>query len=210
MKRNTKNKKAFQKILSTFITLIAAVVLPIFTLSVQAESAGAGKTVETTVNQVKSTVTELSGKLGPKELDEKLKTIITPVFDFEEMSRRCLGVNWNNATKEEQKEFTSLFAELLARSYLKQIRDNAKDSEFTLASAREEGRRAIVQTLVKTPKETIKLDYRLYQKGGNWKVYDVIIENIGLVSNYRSEFGGIITKEGIKGLIQQLRTKVEG
>jgi phospholipid transport system substrate-binding protein len=166
-------------------------------------------TITEAVNKVKSEVTTHGGKISPEELDKKLRAIIEPAFDFQEMSRRCLGVNWNKATPDERKEFTDLFSTLLARNYLKQIRENAKDSEFKIISSSEEGRRSLVQTIVKTPKEEIKIDYRLYSKDKEWKVYDVIIENIGLVSNYRSEFAGIIKHSKVSGLIDQLRTKVK-
>lgn len=168
----------------------------------------AKNTITEAVNKVKSAVTTHGGKLSPEELDKKLREIIEPAFDFQEMSRRSLGANWNNATPDERKEFTDLFSTLLARNYLKQIRENAKDSEFKIVSSSEEGRRSLVQTIVKTPKEEIKIDYRLYSKDKEWKVYDVIIENIGLVSNYRSEFAGIIRRSKVSGLIEQLKTKV--
>jgi phospholipid transport system substrate-binding protein len=167
-----------------------------------------GEMIQGIVDKVKKVVTEEGGSLSPEKLDDRLLTIIKPAFDFNEMSRRSLGANWNKANKEEKDEFIELFSELLAKNYLKQIRDNAKDSEFTIISTSEEGIRSLVQSKIKTPKEEIKIDYRLYNKKGDWKVYDVVIENIGLVSNYRSEFSGIVRRDGMQGLIKQLRSKI--
>jgi phospholipid transport system substrate-binding protein len=169
----------------------------------------AEKTIERVVTQIKSTVNDNEG-MPPAELDEKLMQVIKPAFDFREIARRSLGANWRRAKESEQEEFTELFSQLLAKNYLKQIRDNAKDSEFQITSSSGEGIRSLIQTQVKTPKENVKIDYRLYQrKGSGWKVYDVVIENIGLVSNYRSEFAGIVNREGMPGLIAQLKTKLE-
>lgn len=164
--------------------------------------------IENVVTKVKAEVNKHEGA-PTQELDNKLLQIIKPAFDFTEMSRRSLGANWRKASKEEQSEFSDLFSQLLAKNYLKQIRDNAKDSEFIITGSSEEGIRSLLQTQVKTPKETIKIDYRLFKKNENWKVYDVVVENIGLVSNYRSEFAGIVNKEGMKGLIAQLKKKLE-
>jgi phospholipid transport system substrate-binding protein len=179
----------------------------LFPLKVLAES-DAAKTIEKVVTQIKSTVNNNEG-IATEQLDDKLMQIIRPAFDFREIARRSLGANWRKANSNEQEEFTELFSQLLAQNYLKQIRDNAKDSQFEVTSKSEEGIRALVQTQVKTPKDTIKIDYRMYQKKETgWKVYDVVIENIGLVSNYRSEFAGIVNREGMKGLIAQLKTKL--
>ncbi len=189
------------------ITFILIAITSLMSFGVFAESA-AVDTVQGVVKEVKTSLSE-NENMSPAELDKKLLGIIKPAFDFNEMSRRCLGANWRKASTEEQKEFTELFSELLAKNYLKQIRDNAKDSEFTVTSSSEEGIRSLVQTQVKTPKENIKIDYRLYQKkDAGWKVYDVVIENIGLVSNYRSEFAGIVNREGMSGLITQLKKKL--
>ena len=165
------------------------------------------KIVESTVAKVQKTVEEKSSSTRPEELDKMLKEIISPVFDFEEMSKRCLGANWKVATKDQQTEFQSLFSNLLAKNYIKQIREKAKGSKFKITSANETSDKAVVQSLVTTDAGDLKIDYRLYNKPGQWKVYDVIIENIGLVSNYRSEFSDIVNKDGVSGLIEKLKNK---
>ena len=124
------------------------------------------------------------------------------------MSKRCLGANWPKASPAEQEDFVTLFSDLLARNYLKQIRENAAQSEFTVGGGSQEAERALVRTKVKYDGDNISIDYRLLlEKGTHWKVYDVIIENIGLVSNYRNEFANIIKKEGMSGLLAKLREK---
>ena len=171
------------------------------------EAGSASETVKKTVDQVRQTVSESEGQVSADELDQKLRDIIAPVFDFREMSRRSLGANWKKATPEQQNEFVGLFSELLARNYLKKIRENVASSAFKLLGEKNKGKKALVQTMVEYGDDTASIDYRMRQKDEGWRVYDVVVENIGLVSNYRSEFAGIVKKEKITGLIERLKSK---
>jgi phospholipid transport system substrate-binding protein len=168
----------------------------------------ASELVEKTVLEVQKIVTDFSTKISAAELDTKLREEISPVFDFQEMSKRCLGANWKKANDAEKAEFQKLFSEMLAKNYIKQIREKALGSRFQIAKSQEDGDKATVQTVVTTNAGTLKIDYRLYKSVNTWKVYDVMIENIGLVSNYRSEFSDIINKEGMSGLLVRLREKL--
>jgi len=163
--------------------------------------------VRETVESVRKTVTA-SGSLSSEQVDRKLRDIIGPVFDFREMSMRCLGANWRKGTTEQRKEFIDLFSELLAKNYLKKIRENASDSEFRLVGGKSNEKKAEVKTIVKyDDDQEVRINYRLRRKGKNWRIYDVVIENIGLVSNYRSEFSGIVKNEQFAGLLTRLREK---
>lgn len=168
-----------------------------------------GALVQQTVEAVREAVQQESGTLTPEQLDEKLREIIEPVFDFDEMSRRSLGANWKKGKPEQQQEFVKLFSDLLAKNYLKKIRENVADSTLSLVGEKKDaqGKRALVRTVVKYDGEEAAIDYRLRNKGQTWRIYDVVVENIGLVSNYRSEFGGILAKEDFEGLLQKLREK---
>ncbi len=188
-------------LLSIFVSLLT------FSVASAAEKTESSTLVAETVKKVQKTVVDKINVTTPDELDDLLREIIAPVFDFEEMSKRCLGVNWRTATPKQQAEFQDLFSNLLAKNYLKQIREKAQGAQFKLYSANERKKKATVQTIVTTDNGTLKIDYRLYNNAGNWKVYDVIVENIGLVSNYRSEFSDIIGREGMEGLLVRLRAK---
>ncbi len=162
--------------------------------------------VRSVIETVQQTVkTEKSA--NPAALDEKLKGIILPVFNFEEMSKRSLGAAWTKATPEEQKEFVSLFSDLLSRTYLKKIRQNAEEAVILKMTDSVEGDKAVVKSKMKAGEDTVQIDYRMSLDAGKWRCYDVIIENVGLVSNYRNEFPGIVRNEGFKGLIQRLKDK---
>ncbi len=190
--------------------IFAIIGVSIFNLAqVTFAKADARSTVKETVDEVQRVVRVAKPDATADEIDQALRKVIAPIFDFDEMSKRCLGVNWKEATPSEQKTFTELFSELLAKNYLKQIRLTAAKSNYEIIHANEDSAKGVVQTKVNNDKGTLKVDYRLYNKGNGWKVYDVIIENIGLVSNYRSEFSEIVQKDKMKGLIEQLKAKIQ-
>lgn len=164
--------------------------------------------VKETVDEVKRTVDAEKGKMTEQELDEKLRVIISPVFDFKEMARRSLAAHWSKASADQQVEFVSLFSDLLASNYIKKIRENVQNSNFSVDREQSTGPEStLVRTKVVFEGKNVVIDYRLRMKDNSWKIYDVVIENIGLVSNYRSEFSAIVDKSGINGLIQKLRDK---
>ena len=138
---------------------------------------------------------------------EKLRTLINPKFNFSEMAKRSLGPNWNEITAEEQGEFTDVFSELLARTYLSKI-ETVKPGMVEVRSEQVELPRAVVKTVVISKGDTFPIDYKLTYQNNSWQVYDVVIENIGLVANYRNEFSGIIRKEKFTGLMDRLRKKI--
>lgn len=174
-----------------------------------AEDLSPAKTVSQAVDLIRKTVEEKKGTVSDKELDKELRDIMTPVFDFQEMSRRCLGINWKKGTPEERTEFIDLFSEMLATNYLKQIRENVEESNIKMLGESVRENKAIVRTSVSYEGTEASIDYRMRNKKGDWKVYDVIIENIGLVTNYRSEFSGIVRNEGFSGLLSRLKEKIK-
>ncbi len=172
-----------------------------------AETKAPADEIRAVMDQVTSVVVEGKGKYGEEEIEKKLREIIMPVFNFEEMSKRSLGSNWAKATPDEQKEFIKLFGDLLGRTYLKRIRRNAETSSLAHVTESIEAGNAMVKTKVKTADESIAIDYRFNQVDGRWRVYDVVVENVGLVSNYRNEFGTLVRRDGFPGLLKKLREK---
>ena len=124
------------------------------------------------------------------------------------MSRRSLGPNWNDISAEEQSEFTEVFSELLARTYLSKI-ETVKPGMVKVESESVDPPKAVVKTVVLSKGDSFPIDYKLMVgSNGKWQVYDVVIENIGLVANYRNEFSGIIRKDKFSGLMERLRAKL--
>lgn len=190
------------KVLSTFILGVL-----LFANVTIAQAIAPGSRVSAVIETVKNEVEKGRSALSKEALDDKLKELIFPIFDFREMSRRSLGTNWKLATPQEQKEFVDLFSELLAKSYLEKIKSNIEGSKFAIKGETVSGKVALVKTVVFADGDDVTIDYRMRLKDSEWKIYDVIVQNIGLVSNYRSEFSDIVRKDKIAGLIKRLKEK---
>lgn len=174
--------------------------------SLTQREASALKQVEQTVDEVIEVVKMYR---DDKQLDQrraKLREVINPRFDFEEMSKRSLGAYWKEISPEQQKEFVRVFSDLLARTYLSKI-ETVEEGMVKFDGEKLDPPRALVKTTIKYKGDNFPLDYKLLNSSGSWKVYDVVIENIGLVANYRNEFAGIIRKESFDGLMKRLREK---
>jgi phospholipid transport system substrate-binding protein len=169
------------------------------------------ETVESGVNTVIGILGDPDFKAKPK--DEKISIIgaeIDNFFDFKELSRRTLGKHWKKMSAEQQTEFVQLFKELLQGVYADRLLAYSDqkvlfDKEIMLKKGRAE-----VQTFLQTSDgKKIPLFYRLTDKSGTWKVYDMIIEGVSMVKNYRTQFRQIIAKDSPDKLLQILRDKVK-
>ena len=149
----------------------------------------------------------LRSESSQKERREQLRQTISARFDFGEMAKRSLGPHWQRATPAEQQEFVTLFTDLLQVSYADQI--EAYNGEKIVYSREKENKdSAEVETkVVKKNGEELSVNYKLHSANGDWKVYDVIIENISLVNNYRSQFNHILAKSSINELFSRMRSK---
>lgn len=169
--------------------------------------------ISNTVDGIVKIVTKYPEKSQRAIRREELFKLIEPHFDFKEMSKRSLGSYWNNINKVQQAQFVDIFSDLLSRTYLsyletvkpgmvkvlsEEIKPSATAGSFAVA---------VVKTDVNHKGEIFPIHYKLVEKSGTWKVYDIVIENIGLVSNYRSEFAGVLRKTGFDGLIEKLKAK---
>lgn len=164
------------------------------------------KIVSATIDQVVKAVIDLPGAEHATARQAKIREIINGNFDFAEMAKRSLGAYWNEIDASQQKEFVAVFSDLLAKTYLRRI-DNIKPGIVTVKSEKIVEEKATVLSTVSDKGDEFPIDYKFYLIDNKWKVYDVVIENIGLVSNYRNEFAGIIRREKFEGLMQRLKDK---
>jgi phospholipid transport system substrate-binding protein len=150
------------------------------------------------------------GEKNQKIRREKLRAAIQPRFDFAEMAKRSLARYWKKRTQAERKEFVSIFTDLLERSYVDKI-ESYTDEKIVYPSERiEDSRYADVKTkIVTSTGRDIPIDYRLFKTQTGWRVYDVVIEGVSLVSNYRGQFKRIIRKESYAELVKRLKRKQE-
>jgi len=141
---------------------------------------------------------------------EKLQAIYQQMFDEGELSRRTLGGNWNKLNPAQQQEFIQLFRQLLGRVYIDKILAYTDEKIVFSKENMLSNNQAEVQTKVITSSKEIPIFYRLILKDGTWKVYDVVVENVSLVQNYRSQFNSILAKNTPDQLLERLRKKVQG
>jgi phospholipid transport system substrate-binding protein len=164
--------------------------------------------------QLQETVDRIIEVLRDKELSQEqilqeVADLVRQKFDFWAMSQRTLGVNWRKATKEEQQKFVGLFAKLLEDTYRGRIKAYTYDDEHVeYIGERVRGTRAEVDTIVVANKE-IPVSYKMRLKGEEWLVYDVIVEEVSLISNYRNSYAEIVRDEGFKGLLERMEKKIQ-
>ena len=150
----------------------------------------------------------LAAKGKKAERRDLLRKEIAPVFDFEEMSKRSLGSNWRDRTPEERDKFVVLFRELLENSYLGKI-ESYRGEVIRYGKEIVDGPYAQVETrVVTTSGQEIPVYYRMRADGGRYRIYDVVIEGISLVNNYRSQFNSILQKSSFAELMEKLRSTI--
>lgn len=150
---------------------------------------------------------ELKAKSKEPEKRRLLRQIADERFDWEEMSKRSLGIHWGERTPEERKEFVSLFADLLERSYMGKI-EGYKNEKILFEKEKIDGDYAVVETTIVTERDVeIPINYRLRTKDSNWLIYDVSIEGVSLVNNYRTQFNNIILSSSYQELVKRMKTK---
>ncbi len=174
--------------------------------------AGAGAPTEqprATADKVMSILNnpELRSAARKNERREQLRAVIYPRFNFAEMAKRSLGPQWSHRSPQEQREFIRLFTEILENNYIDKI-ESYNGEKITFSRENLDKDRAEVFTKVVTKKgEEFAVNYILHSADGDWKVYDVVIENISLVNNYRSQFNRILAKASFDELLRKLQAK---
>lgn len=168
--------------------------------------------VKATIDQVMEILKDPVLKAPEKEeaRRKRLKEVIYPRFDFSEMAKRSLGLHWRKRTPQERKEFVDLFADLLEGSYHKKI-EAYTDQEILYTKEEVNDKFGVVTTKIVSEKEDldIPIDYKLIRRDAQWMVYDVVIEGVSLVSNYRTQFNRIIRTSSFDALMRKMRVKQE-
>lgn len=139
----------------------------------------------------------------------KVSAIVSSHFDMREMAKRSLAKYWKRRTPTEKDEFSELYTELIKNTYIERLRSfsGSKDgTNFDKEMVR--GNKAVVSSVVWQNSKEISVVYKLYNKDGVWLVYDVVIEGVSLVRNYRSQFAQIIQKDGYESLVRKIQEKL--
>jgi phospholipid transport system substrate-binding protein len=167
-------------------------------------------TVKTNVNVVLEVLRDpgLKGEKGLKAKREKIETLGLKFFDFAELSKRTLGLSWNQFTLEQRKTFLQLYQSLLEDTYLDRITAYSDEKLTFLKETRLSDTTAEVFTTVLARSGEVAISYRLTRKDGTWRVYDVVIEGVSLINNYRSQFREVLANGSPQTLIDSLQKKV--
>jgi len=159
------------------------------------------------VDQVIKLLDDPALKDKPAERRAQVRAMAEDIFDYPDTSRRALGSHWNARTPQEREEFTRLFGDLLDRAYISKV-DLYQGEKVKWVGETVQGDDALVKTTIVTKSGTeMPVDYRMHLKDSRWRVYDVIIEGVSLVSNYRTQFNKIVQTESYDSLVQKLKAR---
>lgn len=167
----------------------------------------------TPTGRVKDAVDKVIAVLKDKSIDrdarwEKIAAVINDAFDFRSMSQSVLATNWKKATPEERQRFTEFFSQYIEETYRSKI-EAYTDERIIYKEESIRGNRATVETVIVTSSTKIPVNFRLKNNDGEWFAYDVVIEGVSLVSNYRSTFAAIVKNEGMDGLLSDIQRRID-
>lgn len=162
--------------------------------------------------QVQQIVDSVLDVLNRTDIDyptkrQEVSGLVQKHINIKSMSQRTLGVHWKKASNEQRDRFSSLFVQVLEMTYLNRIEDYS-GGRVDYLKERVKGKKAIVDTKFVSEKVEIPVQYKMVRAQDGWQIYDVVIENVSLVRNYRSSYGEIVNSEGFDGLFARIETKL--
>jgi phospholipid transport system substrate-binding protein len=187
----------------TYLLLVLGVAIPVL-------AGEPTEQIKQTTDKILSIVKDPVLK-GPTQVQKRRRLIREAVderFEWEEMARRSLGRYWTQRTPEEKKEFVPLFSDLVERTYMSKVEDYSGEKVRYDAETNEDDYAVVKVVIVTQKNKDIPVQYRLQKKGNEWLVYDVAIEGVSLVNNYRMQFNSIIVQSSYENLLKRLKAKV--
>ena len=162
--------------------------------------------------QVRQIVDSVLDVLSRNDVDyatkrKEVSGLVQTHINIQSMSQRTLGIHWNKADASQQEKFSKLFVQILEMTYLNRIEDYS-GGKVDYLKERTKGDKAIVDTQFVSDKLEIPVQYKMVLEQDAWQIYDVVIENVSLVRNYRSSYGEIVSKEGFEGLFTRIENKL--
>jgi phospholipid transport system substrate-binding protein len=152
----------------------------------------------------------MQGEANAEKRRAKMRQAVFQRFGFDEMAQRALGQYWPKRTPAEKKEFVTLFSDLLERSYITKIESYTGEQQVLYTKESIDKDYASVRTEIVVQRDAnVEVVYQLLRRDGNWQVYDVVIEGVSLVNNYRTQFNNIISRESYEALVKKLKLKLE-
>ena len=188
-----------------FFCLIAAIICAtgLKQLKAQVPTAQLKKTTQQVINIL------TKEKLAQEEQLKQLRSTVNKRFDWPNMSQRALGHHWLNLSDKEKKRFTDLFSRLLEDKYLDKLKQYSDKTEIEYTNEKIDKNYASINTTAKVEdKEKVYITYRLHREKNKWLVHDVVIENVSLVNNYRSQFNSMLARMSFEKLLSKIKAKV--
>ena len=180
---------------------VLSAIAAVLTLATIAVAAAPTDELKTRIDRVLTLLDE------PGDRRADIRKVAEEIFDFDEMSRRALGPHWNGRTPAERREFVTLFKDLLERTYLTRV-ESGRGGRVQYTGEVVDGDEATVRTRIEPPQRAeIPVDYRMHRRDGRWQIYDVNIEGVSLINNYRSQFNAVIQSSSYAALVERLRSK---
>ncbi|MBI4591244.1 MAG: ABC transporter substrate-binding protein [Candidatus Rokubacteria bacterium] len=142
-----------------------------------------------------------------RERRTAIREIANDIFDFGEISKRTLGRHWQARTPSEKEEFVQLLADLLERTYISKIELYTGEKVSIVAESIDSELATVRTKIASTQGAGIPVDYRMFRQGDRWRAYDVAVEGVSLVGNYRSQFNAIIQKSSYRELVRLIKAK---
>jgi phospholipid transport system substrate-binding protein len=176
-----------------------------------ADATGPGPTeqLKGAIDRVLGVLEDPALKAAPAERRRAVRQIADEIFDFEEIGRRAMAQHWRALSAAQQREFVALFSDLLEQAYMSKI-EMYGGERIQYAGERVEGDYATVSTRITTTKGTeVPIDYRALRRAERWRVYDVSIEGVSLVANYRTQFNSLMRTSSPEQLLAKLRSRVQ-
>jgi phospholipid transport system substrate-binding protein len=205
----TDSQEAAPTVKNLFKTILIVIVLTAIFYAAAANAGVPTEQIRGTVDQVIAILADPSLKTEGKQKErrEQLRRVIFARFDFAEMARRSLGPEWRRRTPAEQQDFINIFTDLLQDSYIGTIESYSGDKVGYNRETQEQDNAEVQTTLTTKGEAAYSINYRLRLVDKDWKVYDVIIENISVVNNYRSQFNRVISKSSYEELVRAMKEK---
>jgi phospholipid transport system substrate-binding protein len=162
--------------------------------------------VKATVNPALTVLRDKQAPLAQRQ--DQLRQIVAQSFDFKEMAKSAMGYHWKALSPEQRDEFTKVFVTFVEDSYLGKLNDYKGQNVMFVSSRNEGSDYAQVNTqIVQQDKDPVQLNFRLERVGNDWKVYDVTVDAISIIANYRNQFNRVMNNQGYKTLISDLKSK---
>jgi phospholipid transport system substrate-binding protein len=194
---------------SLYAAILAVLVLS-FSMPSDGLAASATESVKRTIDQVLHILQDKEMKKADRTEERRrlIEKTIGDRFGWEEMAKRTLGSQWAKMNEKQRQEFVDLFRTLLTNTYIGRI-ETYSGEQIQYVNERLQDGFAEVRTKVSSGKTEFPMDYRLLNKSGDWHVYDIVLDGVSLVANYRGQFNKIIHSSGYDDLVEKLRTKSE-